>query len=109
MLYPSGAVGSAVRSVQPGDSVLLSYATCAKCPGCKVNKPFICPKWEAMNFGRLRGSEELGNTPTVKDEEMGSEIHGSLFGQSSMARMALCAESSVSPRAPGALEEMKSC
>jgi hypothetical protein len=49
-----------------------------------------------MNFGRQR-SVELGNKAgAMMADGKGGEVYGAFFGQSSMARMALVSEASVS-------------
>lgn len=48
-----------------------------------------------MNFGRQR-SVDLGNKAGAVMAEGKEEVYGAFFGQSSMARMALVSEASVS-------------
>lgn len=93
---PPSTVGDNVTTVSPGDSVLLSYTSCSSCPSCKSKKPYACPQWQVMNFGRQR-SVELGNKAgAVMADGKGEEVYGAFFGQSSMGRMALVSEASVS-------------
>ncbi|KAM0791406.1 hypothetical protein ACM66B_005867 [Microbotryomycetes sp. NB124-2] len=79
------AVGAGVTNVAPGDSVLLSFAYCDKCPACSIGSTHACANWGMLNFGKARsnGSVEVG---TLKD---GKRVHGAFFGQSSFSKHTL--------------------
>ena len=51
-------VGSAVRKVQPGDHVVMSYLSDGTCPSCKNGAPTHCTNFFPANFSgaRLDGS-----------------------------------------------------
>lgn len=76
-------VGDAVTDVRPGDRVLLSFASCGACPGCRAGRPAYCDRFPDANFSgrRLDGSATL----TGPD----GPVAASFFGQSSFARHAL--------------------
>jgi aryl-alcohol dehydrogenase len=86
------AVGSAVRGLQPGDRVVLSYASCGHCAVCYDGRPVQCESWMPLNFGggRLDGSSAMrwphGGQPA---------LHGQFFGQSSFATATVVGERSV--------------
>lgn len=83
------AVGAGVSSVQPGDRVVLSFASCGACPNCDDHVPAYCYQFGLLNFsgGRADGSSAL-----VKGEE---RINANFFGQSSFATHALAFERNV--------------
>lgn len=83
------AVGQGVASVVPGDTVLLSFASCGACPACADHQPGYCAEFFPRNF--------LGSFSPVEggiwraDEQIGSNI----FGQSSFATYALAHEGNI--------------
>ncbi|MDD3798610.1 MAG: NAD(P)-dependent alcohol dehydrogenase [Novosphingobium sp.] len=82
-------IGTAVRSVAPGDHVVISFNSCGHCPSCAEGAPSYCHAFFPLNIlgMRLDGSSPLSN---------GTEcIHGNIFGQSSFATYALCNERNV--------------
>jgi aryl-alcohol dehydrogenase len=79
-------VGRAVRSVSPGDHVVLSYLSCGTCPLCRRGRATLCLKTWDYNFAGLRPD---GSTTVQKN---GEAIHGSFFSQSSFATYALANE-----------------
>jgi aryl-alcohol dehydrogenase len=80
--------GRSVTKVQPGDHVVLSFASCGQCPSCSDRHPSYCHHFNEINFYGDRGD---GTTPLSQD---GRPI--SLFqGQSSFASYAVCAERNV--------------
>jgi len=94
------AVGARVRSVKPGDPVVMTYDYCDSCPSCDEGERTYCHEVVRMNFGGLRfdGSSALS--------QHGHLVHGHFFGQSSFASHALCTERNVvkvRPDAPLAL------
>lgn len=84
------AVGAGVTKVQPGDQVVLSYASCGRCLRCQTGSPQYCDLFYPLNFfgGRLDGSSPL-STPS------GDRVGGCWFGQSSFATYALATERNV--------------
>jgi len=77
-------VGEKVKTVRPGDPVVLSYQSCGRCRPCRSGRPSACERmWEA-NFGfqRLDGSNALQS----------SGVRGHFFGQSSFSTHALATE-----------------
>jgi aryl-alcohol dehydrogenase len=83
------AVGAAVRRVQPGDHVVMSFAACGECSACQRGEPAYCRASLALNFGCRRpdGSTALSDGAAA----VGSHF----FGQSSFATHALCHERSL--------------
>jgi aryl-alcohol dehydrogenase len=69
--------------------VVLSFASCGKCPNCARGRPTYCLSFYEYNFGGARpdGSNGLSRN--------GDVVHGRFFGQSSFASHALAAERSV--------------
>jgi aryl-alcohol dehydrogenase/geraniol dehydrogenase (NAD+) len=85
-------VGTAVKSVVPGDHVLLSFNSCGSCPNCQRREPAYCHQFLGLNFGGMRledGSSALS--------EAGETIHGNFFGQSSFATLAVAHEINTVP------------
>ncbi len=87
------AVGDAVRSVQPGDHVILSTAHCGDCDSCKGGEPMYCDVLGPMNFGGRRTAD--GST-ALRTED-GEEVSSHFFGQSSFATHANVSASSLVP------------
>jgi aryl-alcohol dehydrogenase len=83
------AVGAAVRSVAPGDHVVMSYDSCGSCPSCDAQQATYCYDFFGRNFASARpdGSTSLANGDGA--------IHSNFFGQSSFASYALCRERNV--------------
>jgi aryl-alcohol dehydrogenase len=77
-------VGRSVKSVNPGDHVVLSYQSCGHCRQCKSERPAHCQYFYEANFGfkRLDGSNALQR----------SGVRGHFFGQSSFATHVLATE-----------------
>ena len=86
-------VGSAVRSVKPGDRVILSYDSCGRCRFCLGGRNSYCEQAMAINFGgsRLDGTNALRRPGNGE----GTGVHGHFFGQSSFATYALATERNV--------------
>jgi len=80
-------VGKTVKSVAPGDHVLLSYQSCGLCPQCRRGRPWECRYLYEANFGlkRLDGSNALQR----------SGVRGHFFGQSSFATHSLATERNI--------------
>ncbi|GAB7362192.1 hypothetical protein MBLNU230_g2218t1 [Neophaeotheca triangularis] len=105
------STGSAVSYVQPGDRVVLSYASCGMCRRCVGGKNAYCDELMPVGFGGRRyaglGSVKGEGEVVVRDEK-GELINGLFFGQSSMSRVALVHESAcVKVGAATTKEELK--
>jgi aryl-alcohol dehydrogenase len=83
-------VGAAVKSVAPGDPVVLSYQSCGHCPSCWSGHPAICDNLFAANFSGMRADGSAG-LRTAEGEPVG----GRFFGQSSFATHTLATERNV--------------
>jgi aryl-alcohol dehydrogenase len=83
------AVGDSVRTVQPGDHVLLAAAYCGHCDKCRAGQMAYCENLFAADFG---GRRTDGSTSLSKD---GEAISSHFFGQSSFATFANVVEESV--------------
>lgn len=80
------AVGPEVRTVRPGDHVVLTFRHCGGCVNCAAGRPAYCLRSIALNqFGR-RGHD----TPRVTID--GAPVLDGFFGQSSFAGYALSTE-----------------
>ncbi len=80
-------VGAAVRTLAPGDHIVLVAASCGDCASCRAGQPSYCLSYQALNMGggrRPDGSwtHRQGDRPAF----------GSFFGQSSFATYALATE-----------------
>ncbi|MEU6235326.1 NAD(P)-dependent alcohol dehydrogenase [Kitasatospora sp. NPDC047058] len=98
------AVGSAVTRVRPGDTVVLTFASCGACPSCRTGRPVRCDHWAALNlFGgrRLDGSATVYGTGHGPVDDGGSRtnapLNGHFFGQSAFATHALATERNAVP------------
>ncbi|WP_371744040.1 NAD(P)-dependent alcohol dehydrogenase [Mycobacterium sp. DL592] len=77
------AVGAGVRTLVPGDHVVLSFAYCDECDTCRKKTPAYCDLFAPLNYF----GERLDGTVTM---HAGAEdIHGNWFGQSSFASLAV--------------------
>jgi len=76
--------GKKVKTIRPGDHVVLSYQSCGTCRQCKSGRPTKCRRFYELNFGfhRLDGSNAL---------EV-SGVRGHFLGQSSFASHVLATE-----------------
>ena len=81
-------VGSAVRDLEPGDHVVLTYSTCGRCAACLRGKPYACEQMEVINFG---GCMPDGTKRIEKD---GEEI-STFFNQSSFSGYSVSHQSGV--------------
>jgi aryl-alcohol dehydrogenase len=77
-------VGDKVKTIRPGDPVVLSYQSCGGCPACRSGRPTACEHFWEANFGfqRLDGSNALQR----------SDVRGHFFGQSSFATHSIATE-----------------
>ncbi len=72
------AVGEGVTEFQPGDHVVLSYASCGKCGPCVAGRPYACENMVGLNF--------MGVMPDGTRRHTWNGIQlGSFFSQSSFA------------------------
>ena len=78
--------GAKVTCVRPGDTVVLTFASCGECALCSSGHPAYCLESVALNLGggRADGSNTLR-----------SDVRGCFFGQSSFATHAIAHESTV--------------
>jgi aryl-alcohol dehydrogenase len=83
------AVGDSVRTVVPGDHVLLAAAYCGYCARCRAGQMAYCENLFAADFG---GRRPDGSTAFSKDGEV---ISSHFFGQSSFANYSNVVEESV--------------
>jgi aryl-alcohol dehydrogenase len=79
-------VGDDVRTIAPGDHVVLSYPYCGHCRNCLTADYSYCEHGFALSFGgaRLDGTSALSRN--------GAPVHGHIFQQSSFATYALATE-----------------
>ena len=82
-------VGSGVRSVQPGDRVVMVSPSCGDCANCRADRSAYCLALPGlkMNGVRADGSSTL--------HRGGQKLGGSFFQQSSLASHALATERNV--------------
>ena len=78
------AIGSAVRDVQPSDTVLISYNSCGQCKMCKQTQPAYCMKMLKLNFAGIR----LDGSHPIRAAD-GSPLFSNFFGQSSFSSLAV--------------------
>ncbi|QOI54088.1 NAD(P)-dependent alcohol dehydrogenase [Rouxiella badensis] len=84
-------VGSAVKSVKPGDHVLLSYQSCGVCAECQDRHPYNCEHFSKLNFGFQR----IDGTSAYPEG-----VQGHFFGQSAFADYCLVTEQNLVKVAP---------
>ncbi|MFY4695282.1 NAD(P)-dependent alcohol dehydrogenase [Burkholderia glumae] len=83
-------VGPAVKDLQPGDHVVLTYGACGHCVSCAGGYGAYCKQFFGINFG---GGDLEGQT-AIEDEE-GRPLHDHFFAQSSFANFALARENNA--------------
>lgn len=88
-------IGSSVanKSLAVNDTVCLSFHSCGECTACKANKCGSCPGMTEINFLTSARSGAGSRSPILLPD--GTSVHGQFFGQSSLSRMAIAAETSV--------------
>ncbi|MHA0318270.1 NAD(P)-dependent alcohol dehydrogenase [Sphingomonas melonis] len=84
------AVGPGVTAVEPGDHVVLSFASCGVCGPCLTGHPAHCGDFFALNFG---GGRKDGSTATC--DAHGGALHDHFFGQSSFGSFAMAHERNI--------------
>lgn len=82
-------VGESVRTVVPGDHVLLAAAYCGQCDRCRAGQMAYCENLFAADFAGRRAD---GSTAFSKD---GEAISSHFFGQSSFSSYSNVVEESV--------------
>lgn len=80
-------VGDGVVELEPGDHVVLTFASCGRCANCLRGKPTYCLHFFGLNFGGGRLGD--GSNATSRD---GDPVHDRFFGQSSFATHAIATE-----------------
>ncbi|MCA8094845.1 NAD(P)-dependent alcohol dehydrogenase [Burkholderia anthina] len=83
-------VGRNVKGLEPGDSVVLTFASCGRCANCSDHHPAYCDHYGALNFGMHRAD----GTPTLVDAK-GRYLGGAFFAQSSFATYAIATPSNI--------------
>ncbi|MGH8226584.1 MAG: NAD(P)-dependent alcohol dehydrogenase [Steroidobacteraceae bacterium] len=83
------ALGEGIRSLEVGDHVVVSGASCGHCPKCHAGRPTYCRDNMRLSFGGARAD---GTSPLSLH---GERIHGSFFGQSSFATHIVAPERSA--------------
>lgn len=83
------AVGARVRSLTPGDHVVLSGDACGRCRSCRHGLPSYCDEFIERN---LTGWRIDGSSPMFLD---GEPVRGRFVGQSSFASHAVVSEQSA--------------
>ncbi|MXN77134.1 alcohol dehydrogenase catalytic domain-containing protein [Burkholderia sp. 4701] len=84
------AVGPHVRSLAPGDHVVLTYGHCGQCATCCAGRTSYCADFHARNFG---GCGHDGQCAITTPD--GAPLHDHFFSQSSFATYALSRERSA--------------
>jgi len=87
------AIGNKVKnkSLQPGDSVLLSFTTCGVCSACIGSHPAFCHSHATVNHNAVRISDRTtpARLPT------GESVRSQYFGQSSFSKLSVVNEKCV--------------
>ena len=78
------AVGPTVKTIKPGDHVVLSFDSCGQCTSCRGGNPAYCETFMPRN---LSGRDLDGTSPAT--DESGKPVGARWFGQSSFATHAL--------------------
>jgi len=82
-------VGGAVKTLRPGDAVVLSGSSCGVCPSCRRGVPSYCDQ----GFPRIFSGRRLDGTSPLSQN--GMPLNGSFFGQSSFAEYSIVEERSA--------------
>ena len=82
--------GARVTRTRPGDTVLLTFTSCARCPACRNGHPAYCDDHLSLN---LLGGRRADGSATVRHGDI--ELNAHFFGQSSFAREVLADERGV--------------
>jgi len=81
-------VGEGVKTIQSGDHVVLSFASCGHCENCLTGHPTVCTAFNDLNFG---GKME-DDTHRLRQH---SQELSTFFGQSSFGTYAIADERNV--------------
>lgn len=81
------AVGEDVKTIQPGDHVVMTFYSCLKCDNCLTGSPNMCDEYLRVNFDSGCYADGTGRH-TGKD----GEAIGSFFSQSSFATYCIADE-----------------
>ena len=81
-------IGAGVRTIIPGDHVVLSFGSCGHCGRCDEGNPAYCQRAASLNMTGVRKSDGL----SVYRDTKGEHVYGSFFGQSSFGTYALTNE-----------------
>ncbi len=81
------AVGSAVRALQPGDHVVMSYPWCGACANCARHMPNYC-----VHGRRLKSAGTRADGSTLLAQNNGAPLYSAFFQQSSFGTFALTQE-----------------
>ncbi|MEF3111687.1 NAD(P)-dependent alcohol dehydrogenase [Streptomyces chrestomyceticus] len=84
------AVGDAVTTLAPGDTVCLTYRSCRACEQCSAGEPAYCEHSALLNAA---GTRPDGSIPLSRTD--GTPVHGGFFGQSAFASHCLTTESNT--------------
>lgn len=84
-------VGSAVKTVAPGDHVIMSAAYCTHCLQCRTGNVAYCENLLAEDFGGRRTGDGTTSLSTMD----GRAVSSHFFGQSSFSTYANVVESSL--------------
>jgi aryl-alcohol dehydrogenase len=80
------AVGAAVKSVRPGDHVVISFPWCGICPNCRLDDIAHCENgWD----WKMKGTRPDGSTLMSRN---GAPVYSAFFQQSSFATHAISQE-----------------
>jgi len=82
-------VGAGVTGLSPGDSVVMSFASCGHCRRCAARLPGYCREFPPLNFSGARPDGTSG----VRIG--GQPVSANFFGQSSFASHALALAANV--------------
>jgi aryl-alcohol dehydrogenase len=80
------AIGSAVRSLAPGDHVVMSFPWCGTCPNCQQHKYCYCVQGRRL---KMHGRRADGSTLMSRN---GTPVYSAFFQQSSFGTYALTQE-----------------
>lgn len=83
-------VGPGVTRVVPGDSVLMTTASCGKCPQCVSSNPSYCVNFRALNMSGGRCADG-----SCTHNHNGKPVFARFLGQSSFASHLLAGERSL--------------
>lgn len=81
-------VGEGVKRIEPGDHVVLSFASCGHCENCLTGHPTVCTEFNELNFGGKMEDD------THRLHQHNQEL-STFFGQSSFATYAVANERNV--------------